>query len=231
MSETNPSNPQFIGQADARVKNAGEGLPKDEVVLTAEQKQVVEVMESAGKKLEGAELDARENAAGQLKKLQGKELVDAGLKQMGHGVWETVKSEAKGLIGGGVLGGITGGVSLAALGGIADRTVESVALGAASGVVAGSALGAIAGGALGYETAGIAYNRNIVRRENLPPARWYDWVISHGSGALINLLVGRVARNPVTAARASFVLGQLINPISAGGMRNVATGLWQMKKG
>lgn len=200
-----------------------------ELAFNAEQKQVVDVMEQEGKKLEGAVLDAREQAAGRLKQLHGRELVDAGLKQMGHGVWETVKGEVKGAIGGGILGGITGGVSLGALGYVADRTAESAAIGAASGAFAGSTLGALAGGALGYETAGIGYNRKVARRENLPPARWYDWLISHGSGALLNLLVGRVARSPVTAARVSFVLGQLINPISAGGMRNVATGLWQMR--
>lgn len=228
MSENRPSNPQFIGRADAT--RLHEALPKDEVVLSAEQKQVVDVMQSAGKKLEDVELGAREKAAGGLKVLHGKELVDAGLKQMGHGVWETVKSEVKGVIGGGILGGIAGGVSLAALGGFADRSVEGVASGAAVGALGGSALGALTGYGVGYEVAGIGYNRGVVRKQNLPPVRWYDWVISHGSLALVNVLVGRVARNPVTAARASFVLSQLINPISAGGMRNVATGLWQMKK-
>lgn len=208
----------------------GELVLKDEVKLTPEQQRAVDAMGKEGADLERAELDARGKAAGQLKQLHGKELVDAGLKQMGHGVWETVKGEVKGIVVGGALGGVGGAVSLGALGGIADRTAESVAIGAASGAFAGTAFGALAGGALGYETAGIGYNRKVTSKENLPPVHWYDWLISHGSGAVLNLFIGRVARSPKTAAQASFVLGQLINPISAGGIRNVVTGLWQMRK-
>ncbi|MBI5620546.1 hypothetical protein HY949_02090 [Candidatus Gottesmanbacteria bacterium] len=70
MSETAASNPQFVGQADG-TKPPSEALPKNEIELNAEQKQVVEVMKEEGQKLETAVLDAREKAAGQLKQLHG----------------------------------------------------------------------------------------------------------------------------------------------------------------
>lgn len=228
MSENAPSNPQFVGQADAT--RSREALPKDEFVLNAEQKQVVEVMQSAGKELETAELDAREKAAGELKQLHGKELVDAGLKQMGHGVWETVKGEIKGIIGGGLRGGIGGAIGFGIIGMTTGSGENAVAL-AGQGAGVGSLIGATVGGVLGYETAGIKYNRTTAIAEKLPLVRWYDWISSHGSGFLLNLLIGRVAKNPITAARASFAVSQVINPISVGGIRNVVKGLWEMRKG
>ncbi len=252
MSETTPSNPQFVGQADAR-----EFLPKDEVVLTAEQKQVVEAMESAGKKLEGAELDAREKAAGQLKKLQGKELVDAGLKQMGHGVWETVKSQIKWAIGGGLVGATGGGIAgviagrsinqevdssamfrnmfnddtLSALGmsGRSGRGMESAGITAAA-IAGGGTFGGVVGEAIGFETAGLGYNKKIATKNNLPPTKWYDWVVSNaGLIGLRSLLQGRNTGS--VGSVGMLIVNEVFNPITVGGMRNVVTGLWQMKKG
>lgn len=188
-------------------------------------------MQKEGQKLEMAELDAREKAAGELKTLHGKELVDAGLKQMGHGVLETVKGQVKGTLTGVGLGAMTGALSLGTISGIMDRNIQSAAVGAATGAVAGAAVGGLGGYAIGYEAAGIGYNRNVAQRKNLPPARWFDWVLSHGSGFLLNVLLTRVVRDPQKTAWASLVLGEVINPISVGGLRNVATGLWQMRKG
>lgn len=251
MSETTPSNPQFVGQADAR-----ESLPKDEVVLTAEQKQVVEAMQSAGKTLETAELDAREKTAGQLKKLQGKALVDAGLKQMGHGVWETVKSQVKWAIGGGLVGAVGGGLvgalsgrsltqnadsrsalsnmlgndNMSALGMSSGSGMESSALFATAGIAGGGALGGGVGEAIGFETAGLGYNKKIATKNNLPPTKWYDWVVSNaGLIGLRSLLRGRDTGR--TGGVGMLILNEVLNPITVGGMRNVATGLWQMKKG
>lgn len=254
MSETTPSNPQFVGQADAR-----ESLSKDEVVLTAEQKQVVEAMEQEGKKLEGGVLDAREKAAGELKKLQGKELIDAGLKQMGHGVWETVKSQVKWAIGGGLVGAVGGGLvgalsgrsltqnadsrsalsnirnilgddNMSALGMSPGSGRESSALFAAAGISGGGAFGGAVGEAIGFESAGLGYNKRIATKNNLPPTKWYDWVVSNaGLIGLRSLLRGRDTGR--TGGVGMLILNEVLNPITVGGMRNVATGLWQMKKG
>ncbi len=224
MSETSSGNPQAINRPL-------EAMTNKEAALSPEQQQAVDAMAREGQKIESAVLDAREKADGKLKHLQAKELVDAGLKQMGHGVWETVKAELKGGVIGGVAGGIGGGAVLGTLGGIADRTAESALIGATSGAAAGGVFGSLIGLTLGYETAGIGYNRTVAREKQLPPARWYDWLISHGSGAVLNLLTARVIRSPRAGAWTSLIIGQVVNPITAGGLRNVVNGLWHMRKG
>lgn len=253
MSENAPSNPQFVGQADGR---KAEAPVMDEFTLSPEQQHVVDVMQSAGKKLEGAELDAREKAADGLKQLQGKELVDAGFKQMGHGVWETVKSQVKWAAGGGLITGVglgfIGGSTwilmnqseesrrsefaslsdddLSSLLGLSrDRSGslgKAVKVSGYTGVIAGAQVGE----AIGFQAAGLEYNKNVATKNNVPPARWYDWVASNVGLTGLKMLID--GRGLGTAGEiGKYVLSDIFNPITVGGMRNVATGLWQMKKG
>ena len=170
MSETFSGDTTFVGQADGRARPAGEAVPSEELKLNAEQQEVVDVMQKEGGKLEAAVIDAREKAVGQLKKLQGKELVDAGLKQMGHGVWETVKQEAKGILDGGLIGGLAGGLGVATLAGLSNQPVDKIIKGGIAGATFGALAGGVTMGYVGYELAGLEYNQNVARKKNLPPA-------------------------------------------------------------
>lgn len=254
MSEI-PKDPQFVGSSEAPKKEA--------FVLTAEQQQVTDTMKKSGEVLEHTMLDARERAAGQLKQLHGKELVDAGLKQMSHGVWETVKSQLKWGIGGGLIGAVAGGAFGYASNKIFEKTPEATAellnkvgdgfdelrrIGVdgelldrtQSGdfgpmlTVGGSVLGGFGGGSfgggIGWETAGLKYNKKIAPKANLPSTKWYDWAISNAGVFGVNRLlrgkdIGRAG------GIAKLVFHEVFNPITVGGLRNVATGLWQMGKG
>ncbi len=250
MSENAPSNPQFVGQADAR---KSEVPVTDEFTLFPEQQQVVDVMEKAGAKLETLELDGREKAAGELKKLQGKELVDAGLKQMGHGVWQSVKSRFFWGVGGALVGAVSGGVYGSIVGqsdtdrdASLNRRVKEYAdmktvmtdevreLYRRQGVTIdrifkGMDLGAVAGSYVGFETSGVHYNKKIAVKNNLPPAKWYDWIIGNGVFGLTEIASNK--SNGIASSVGLVLLQYVFNPITVGGMRNVATGLWQMKKG
>lgn len=254
MSEIPTGDLQLVGQADAS-KQTSEALPKDEIELNAEQKQVVDVMQREGQNLETAVLDARENAAGKLKQLYGKELVDAGLRQMGHGVWETVKSQMKWGVGGGLVGMLAGGLSGAFTGrpkindlgifyskDILDEFqksidkklntsgIDAVAKNSIEGAGVGSVFGGEVGNLIGFEAAGLGYNRHIATKNNLPPTKWYDWVI--GNAGLMGLRLLTRGRDIGTAGQYGlFVVREVFSPIAVAGMRNVATGLWQMKKG
>lgn len=254
MNEISTNDIQLIGTSDA-TKNASEALPKVEVVLNAEQKQVVDVMQIAGKKLENAELGAREAAAGQLKQLHGKELVDAGLKQMGHGVWETVKSQAKWAIGGGLVGAlglsfITGPASLLAkqddvfrdlfIGRLDDEQLSGIGMSRSgsgslgkvlkSSMITGADLGGTLGEFIGFETAGLEYNKKVAAKNNLPPVKWFDWVISNVGLTTLDLAIG--ARNIGWVGRAGrYILNEAFNPVTVAGARAVGKGLWEMRKG
>ena len=104
------NDPHFVGSADASISKSPETSQKEKFTLTSEQKQVADVMKESGEKFEKNVIDAREKAAGKLKELRGKELVDAGARQMGHGVLETVKAQLIGVPVFGLLGGIAGGL-------------------------------------------------------------------------------------------------------------------------
>lgn len=278
MSEL-PKNAQFVASADARNPHTSETVGKAEVALSPEQQRVFDSLKQRGEALEQAELDARGNAAKKLKELHGKELVDAGLKQMGHGVWETAKSQATWELGGVLIGGLMGLNMGAAAGflmgnvphelvqkGFADiRSNLSVyaswmpasneALGMAIGGVAGSGTGAFIGSGtgsfIGYETAGLQYNK-IAEKKGLPPTKWYDWIAANGMLGLLAVPLMRAGSNLVEYDQSIFEfapderkntistirkglllynLGQTVfNPITVGGLRNVVTGLWQMRK-
>ncbi|MDP1722167.1 MAG: hypothetical protein Q8L37_03080 [Candidatus Gottesmanbacteria bacterium] len=257
MSENTPSNPQFVGQGDAS-KQTREALPKDEMMLNPEQKQVVEVMQRAGKEFEKDQLDAREMAATQLKALHGKELVDAGLNQMKIGVWETVKSQLKWTVGGGLVGAIVGGIGGSLFGpsiiqsdfgrsrlqGIIDSDDASrfkemgfefdprqlSSMGPVIGSTGGAVVGAKIGETIGFETAGLVHNKKIATKNNLPPVKWYDWVISNvGLSGMNMLLDGRNIGLRGFVGR--IILNEVFNPLSVAGMRAVGKGLWEMRKG
>lgn len=254
MSENRPSDPQFVGQADGT--RSREASSNEEIVMNAEQQQVVDVMQRAGKKLEDAELGAQETAAGKLKELHGKELVDAGVNMMGRGVWETVKSQLKWTVGGGLVGALVGGIG----GGIAGPSVmkneeikdfvtfvlDKKGIPFVPDIKnrdfkdrkylskAGAAIGAYLGGTSGLRSgtsfATLEYNWEIADKNNLPKTQWVDYLIGQaGLGGLALLLNKRKAGNFGRAGL--FVMSELFNPITLGGMRNVATGLWQMRKG
>lgn len=251
MSENRPSNPQFVGQGDAS-KQSREALPKDEFVLNAEQKQVVDVMQTAGKELESAELGARETAAGKLKELHGKELVDAGVNMMRRGVWEGVKSRLLWGIGGSLIGAVAGGLYGSVVGKSEEyrqANLEEVQSGfdglnmpidepvkdflstragvIASKMIEGAGVGTAAGGIIGFETSGLHYNKNIAAKNNLPPVKWYDWVISNGVFGLTSFAL---YKNNLTARNAGAGIAQLaFNPVTVAGMRAVGKGLWEMR--
>lgn len=221
MSEIPKGNPQFVGQADARNLRAAEIAKPVDVTLSPEQQQVADVMKQSGQVLEKNILDASEKAGEQLQKLQGRALVNAGLKQMGYGAWESIKSEFKWGIGGALIGGVAGAAK-------ASATLGSdfISIGAIMGASQGGGLGAL----VGYETAGLRYNKKVAPDRNLPKTEWYDWVAGNlsmvGLSALARGKVRGTAGSVMATAASLFT-----NPISIGGLRNVATGLWQMRKG
>lgn len=253
MSERNDRSPQFVGSADA----TREAPRSAEFTLTPEQKQVVEVMQQGGEKLENTILDAREAAGKKLQGLHGKELVDAGLKQMGHGAWETFKSQLKWGIGGGIAGAVGGAMAGRFTGGRFQEMAQKSSvtgpildaadydglfkadLGAEDdmasfftwgGAAVGGGLGVPLGVVVGWETAGLKYNKKVAPKKDLPPAKWYDWVISNaGIYGANQVLRGRNLGNVGGMMWNAFV--ELFNPISVGGIRNVAKGLWEMRKG
>lgn len=247
-----PKGTQFVGQADARNPRVVEATKPVDVKLSPEQTAVADVMKQSGEVLENNVLDARDKAATQLKELHGKELRDAGLKQMGRGVWETFKSELKWGIPMYVLGAVGG-----AVGGYARtrdlsteagreayttrlsqftgkpvtpmsardaREMQQFTTGLLSGF--GRDLGRHAGVFIGYETAGMKYNKKIAVKENLPSTKFVDWVVGNAANVGIQtLLKGRIG------FVGQLVVNEVTNPITIGGLRNVATGLWQMRKG
>ncbi|MBI5620547.1 hypothetical protein HY949_02095 [Candidatus Gottesmanbacteria bacterium] len=172
---------------------------------------------------------------------------------MGHGVWETVKSQVKWAIGGGLVGAIGGGLVGALTGrtltqnktgrsaleellnkdevselGIPWKPLESGAAIPALGAGAGALIGAGIGETIGFETAGRGYNKKIVTKNNLPPTRWYDWVVSNVGLTGLKLVV------PWRNYRRAGPIGMLIanevfNPITVAGMRAVGKGLWEMR--
>ncbi len=221
MSEI-PKGTQFVGQADARNLRMAEVITPVDVKLSPEQQQVADVMKVSGEILEKKIIDARENAGQKLQGLHGQELVDAGKKQMVRGVIETLKSEAKGLLAGGVLGGLIRGAHW----GLADRSVDSAYVGGIMGGVQGAGVGAI----IGYEAAGLTYNRRLVKTKEMPPTRWQDWVLSHAANYGITFLIPKIPNLQVAFASA-IIIPQVVNPITVGGLRNVMTGIWQMRKG
>lgn len=251
MSEIPKGNPQFVGQADARNLRAAEAAKPVDVKLSPEQQQLADVMKQSGETLETKVVDARDKAAIQLKELHGKELVDAGLKQMGKGVWETFKSQLKWAVPSAILGSMIGGAAaelgtrkLNSLSGREDvvsrlsmvfdeyippmsasdgQEVRAFVTGL--GFTGGAYLGGKAGAFVGYETAGLKYNKKIASKENLPPTMWYDWVAGNvGSIGLRRLLRGKVG------LVGTLVIDEVINPITVGGLRNVAKGMWEMRQ-
>lgn len=228
MSEI-PKGSQLVGSADARTMKTSEAPKKTEVTPTPEQQQVVDTMKNSGEVLENNVLDAREKAAGQLKQLHGKELVDAGLKQMGHGVWETFKSELKWGISGAIVGSVAGAAGGYAIGRREEDGDVGIILGMMGGSLGGN-YGRKAGQMVGFETAGLHYNKKIATKQNLPTTKWYDWVVSNaGVIGTWRILKGKHIGAKGRAAESAFDM--VFNPITVGGLRNVATGLWQMKKG
>jgi hypothetical protein len=219
MSEI-PINTQFVGKAEAPKKEA--------FVVTPEQQKIVDGMKKSGEVLENTIVDAREKAAQELKRLHAKELVDAGFKQVGHGAWETLKSEVKGSIKGGLIGGTLGAVGLGAVGGIAGRDAESAVVLGGAGLLLGGTGGAGIGGLVGYETAGLKYNKTF--QENQNKVRWYDWVGSHVGAFGLDYILGKMPNKRLSFI-ASIVNHNLVNPISFAGFRKVAEGLYTMGKG
>lgn len=225
-----PHDQQFVGKADA----SREASKSKELTFTPEQQKVADTMKQSGEVLENKVIDAREKAGQQLKQLKGKELVDAGWKQITVGAWETFKSRLKWAIGGGVAGGVTGalgggGVMLAL-----DRLGETEAPGSmtAIGGVTGGTLGALGGakfGSLvGYETAGLTYNKMIAKTDQ-EKVRWYDWVAGNlGVFGLRRALRGKEIGKTGRLAKVAFET--VFNPIAFGGLRKVATGFWEMGK-
>ncbi len=251
MSEIPKGNPQFVGQADAS-KLQAEAPIKAEFTISPEQQKVADVMKESGDKLADSVIEARARAAGKLQSLRGKELVDAGLKQMGRGAWETFKSELKwgipmyilGTVGGATAGyaGVRGlrteegRQSLAnSLSSLSDepvplmsaeeaRSAQQFATGL--GATIGGTIGKDVGVLLGYETAGLKYNKKIAVKENLPSTKFVDWVVGNAANVGIRtLLKGRFG------FVGQLVVNEVTNPITIGGLRNVATGMWQMRKG
>lgn len=205
----------YIGEADASKKS----FQKEATPPSPEERQVKEAMEKSGEVLANKIADAQEQAGKQLQGLHGKELVKAGLRQVGHGAWETLKSEVGGAVRGMVIGGLAG----AALG--SPGGSEGMAMGASSGI----SLGGLIGGVAGYERAGIRYNKKVAPEKNLPKTEWYDWITGNASYIAISTFATRARSVPgyAVATAASF----FANPISLGGLRNIATGMWQMRKG
>lgn len=221
MSEI-PKGTQFVGQADARAAASRESVKKADINISQEQQCVVDTMAEGEKVVAEKVLSASEEAGQKLQKLQGKELVNAGLRQMGHGAWETFKSELKWGIG----GALAGGGILAAVGMARGVDFETALL----PVSMGAGIGGSVGGLIGYETAGLKYNKKVAPKNDLPKTEWYDWVTGNASYLGLNALArGRVSTLP--GAAALVVTSFFTNPISMGGLRNVATGLWQMRKG
>lgn len=250
MSEI-PKGTQFVGQADAS-KLHQEAPVKSEFTISPEQQQVADALKEGGNKLADSVIEARARAAGKLQSLRGKELVDAGLRQMGRGAWETFRSELKwgipmyilGTVGGAAAGyaSVHGLSTESGRQDIADRLSEFAdqpvnppsaesaratqqfvtGLGATIGAGAGRDVGVF----LGYETAGIKYNKKIAVKENLPSTKFVDWVVGNAANVgLQTLLKGRFG------FVGQLVVNEVTNPITVGGLRNVATGLWQMRKG
>lgn len=235
MSEIPKGNPQFVGQADAS-KLHQEAPVKGEFTISPEQQKVADVMKESGQVLEEKIVDASAKAGERLKKLQGKELVDAGLKQMGHGVWETVKRQVVWGLGAGILGGVVGEAAGERGRSVNNRILDMIASGTSdrafetSNAAVGSAVGIMMGNIIGTETAGLAYNKKVAPKKNLPPTKWYDWAISN-VGMLGTILLTRGREMSRVGAVAQGIFLEVFNPITVGGMRNVATGLWEMRKG
>ena len=93
----------------------------------------------------------------------------------------------------------------------------------------GAILGAQVGEAIGFQTAGLEYNKNVATKNNLPLAKWYDWVASNIGLTGLKMLVDRRGLGS-TGEIGKYVLSDMFNPIAVGGMRNVVTGIWQMRK-
>lgn len=222
MSEI-PKGTQFIGQADAR-KLHTERVKPAETKLSPEQQKVAEVMKESGEVLEKKVVDAREEAGKKLQGLHGKELVDAGKKQMVRGLLDTVKAQVKWAIGGGIIGATLGAAGSRVSGG--DMHDAAGLLGAtwASG---SAAIG-------GEVSAPLAYNKKVAGSQELTKVGWSDWLISVGArfaiGTPITLLTMRYL--PLAAVQLeSHVFQAILNPITVRGLRNVMTGLRELKKG
>lgn len=227
MSEV-PTSPQFIGKADA-TREVGKPT---EFTLSSEQQKIADTMKQNGETLEKSVIDARQKAGDQLKQLHGKELVRAGLRQMGHGVWETVKAKIKWGLGLGIAGGVVGN-----FGGDRSRAAIRSMLytffpdyGSASEASEGAVLGILTGGVVGLETAGITYNRKIAAKKNLPTTKWYDWAISN-TGLLSLEMLTRGKEIGMVADISRVMFNTFFNPISVGGLRTALYGLWKTGKG
>lgn len=270
--------PQFVGSADA-TREAGNPA---EFTLSPEQQAIADVLKQQGEMLEKTIVDARQKAGEKLKELKGKELVKAGLKQMGIGVLETMKAQIKWGFAGGMLGSVLGGhlgiLSGWIVGNIPHGDIQGTlgvlrekfnnslwlpednqTFGALLGGAGGGALGALiglgSGIQIGYETSGVAYNK-LAEVKGMPPAKWYDWALSHGVLSLLALPIIQSAStlsvdnktmmhvmssmpNATDQAKDRYVgqklmifnIGQTVfNPATMGGLRNVLTGLWHMRK-
>lgn len=218
--------PQFFGSSEAP-------KPK-EFVLSPEQQQVADTMKQSGEKLEKTVVDARERAGEKLQELRGKELVDAGMRQMGHGVLETIKSQLIGMPFFGLLGGVAGGFFGSELSSAASN-IDSILGGDVmpsystekgstvlniAGAIAGGYAGVGTGAIMGFEMAAIDYNKKVAPKENLPKVKFIEWIASNVGVIAIRSVI----RNNTTR----FILSEAFNPISVSGLFNTATGLLQM---
>lgn len=233
MTEGHRPTAQFIGQADAR-KFGVENKKPQEFQVSPEQQQVVDVMKNSAEVMEDKILEARDQAGKQLKELHGQALVNAGVKQMGRGIWETFKKQVTYGLGLGIVGGFVGnfgGSDVRRIGrNILDVEDPRIRTMTRSNAVVGSAAGITIGRYLGYEVAGLSYNKNVANQKNLPQVKWYDWAVSNAGLVGVTMLRNRhLDSNALTVMHG---LGTTIfNPITIGGLRNTMIGLWEMRKG
>lgn len=219
MSEISTGDPQFVGEADA-TKPMSEAPPTKEFELNIDQQQVLSAMDREGKILEVLVARQRAKAGKKLKTLHGKELVEAGTKQMAYGVIETVKNEAKealidGLAGAGIAGMLT--LARGHNSQLASRNLRT-----------GAQYGALIGLLTGYGKAGIEYNRGVAREKHLPPARLFDWATSLVVNANIGLVLELTTLPRPVKVISSQVLTQILNPITMGRIRNITKGFLEM---
>ncbi len=221
MSEKSP---QFVGTADAS-KVRDEALKKADVKLSPEQQKVSDVMTESGEKLVDNVVDAREAAGQKLQGLHGKELVEAGKKQMIRGIVDTVKTQAKWAI---PLAIIMGGIGV----GRGRHKGRDVAL-FFGGV--GAAAGAGLGYGIGYEVAPLRFNKQIKGNLEMSKVGVSDYIISHtasfGINALMTFATMRFPRLWAVASATGIIATDALNPITVRGLRDVIKGSREMKKG
>lgn len=229
-----PRGTQFVGQADAR-RVQPEVPKKAEFTPSPEQQQIADAMKESGDKLMNDVVEAKEAAGEKLQGLHGKELREAGKKQMVKGITETLKSELRWGIPLAILSGV-GGASLGSVLALHEGgQVRQVALVAAGGAALGGIMGGVMGTGIGYEAAGLRYNKKVATTPEMSRVKFSDYVISHAGNAGLSVLLGilafRFPRLTIPAVAAVGVSMEVFNPTTVRGLRDFIKGGSEMKKG